>query len=177
MLDDGMLSQGWGGPLQLTTEHLSWVAPLLTLLHLSPHFFSQRWLTPGNMLVLRTPVLQQLIGSAGGMVGGGRSPVVAVVQARCVVAGQGSGRGSRRGMGLVQLPQLLPHTMGMGRGRRRGSLELLPLEALEHGWGQVQLLPASGLHRPIIVIFTRMVQSTHVIGRKVGEELVLIGAW
>ena len=71
------------------------------------------------------------------MGGGGRSRVVAVVQARRVVAGQGSG--SRGRVGLVQL---LPDAVGRG-GRPLGCL---PLEGREHGRGQVQLLSPTRLH-------------------------------
>lgn len=64
VLDDRVLSQWRARSLELTPEHLPWVAPLLV--HLSPNLFSQQWWTPGNMLLLRTPKLQLLVWPAGG---------------------------------------------------------------------------------------------------------------
>lgn len=77
MLDNRVLSQWRAWSLQLTPRHLSWVAPLLV--HLSPHLISQQWWTPGNMLLLRTPKLQQLVRPAVGMVGvGGRTAAACI---------------------------------------------------------------------------------------------------
>lgn len=77
VLDNRMLSQRWARSLQLTSKHFPWVAPLLV--HLSPHLLSQKRWTPGNMLLLRTPKLQQLSGPVMGEMGVRRRSATACI--------------------------------------------------------------------------------------------------
>lgn len=105
VLNDRVLWQGRAGSLQLTSEHIPMKAPLLV--HLSPHFISQQWRTPGNMLLLSTPKLQQWVGSAGRkMWVSGRSAaacVASIVETQRVLIGQGQNRMGLRKVGFVQL--------------------------------------------------------------------------
>lgn len=54
MPDDRVLPEGGGRSLQLPSQHLPWVTPLL---HLSPHIVAQRCRTPEKMLLLRVHIL------------------------------------------------------------------------------------------------------------------------
>lgn len=119
MPDDRVLPEGGGRSLQLPSQHLPWVTPLL---HLSPHIVAQRCRTPEKMLLLRVHILQQLIGPGGQV--GGRPGAIPAMQTGRVVTGQGYGWMGRGGR-LVQLTRLFPRPV---RGRREALL-VGPLEA------------------------------------------------